>query len=77
MYIVVSIKYIQLGEQNSHVKFKGGGGGGGGGGAGVHPVFIVKLEFEKAVDQRTKAHDQTFEGVPDSGCPQDSHALIW
>ena len=24
---------------------------------------------EIAVDQQTKAHDQTFEGVPDSGCP--------
>ena len=44
---------------------------------GVHPVFVVKLDFEIAVDQLTKAHDQTFEGVPDSGCPRDSHALIW
>ena len=42
---------------------------GGGGGGGVHPVFFVKLDFEIAVDQLTKAHDQTFEGVPDSGCP--------
>ena len=47
---------------------RGGGGG---------PVFFVKLDFEIAVDQQTKAHDQTFEGVPDSGCPRDSHALIW
>ena len=39
--------------------------------------FFVKLDFEIAVDQKTKAHDQTFEGVPDSGCPWDSHALIW
>ena len=29
----------------------------------------MKLVFEIAVDQQTKAHDQTFEGVPDSGCP--------
>ena len=29
----------------------------------------MKLDFEIAVDQQTKAHDQTFEGVPDSGCP--------
>ena len=32
-------------------------------------LFFVKLDFEIAVDQQTKAHDQTFEGVPDSGCP--------
>ena len=44
-------------------------GGGGGGGGGVHPDFFVKLDFEVAVDQQTRAHDQTFEGVPDSGCP--------
>ena len=37
----------------------------------------MKLDFEIAVDQQTKAHDQTFEGVLDSGCPRDSHALIW
>ena len=37
----------------------------------------MKLDFEIAVDQQTKAHDQTFEVVPDSGCPQDSNALIW
>ena len=29
----------------------------------------MKLDFEIAVDQQTSAHDQTFEGVPDSGCP--------
>ena len=46
-------------------------------GEGGSPCFFVKLDFEKAVDQQTKAHDQTFEGVPDSGCPRDSHALIW
>ena len=38
-------------------------------GGGVHPDFFVKLDFEIAVDQQTRAHDQTFEGVPDSGCP--------
>ena len=39
----------------------------------------MKLDFEIAVDQQTKAHDQTFEGVPDSKCPPvpaGSHALI-
>ena len=39
----------------------------------------MKLDFEIAVDQQTKAHDQTFEGVPDFGCqpvPRYSHALI-
>ena len=41
----------------------------GGGGGGVHPDFFVKLDFEIAVDQQTRAHDQTFEGVPNSGCP--------
>ena len=29
----------------------------------------MKLDFEIAVDQKTKDHDRTFEGVPDSGCP--------
>ena len=38
-----------------------------GGGGGAHPDFFWKLDFEVAVDQQTKAHDQTFEGVPDSG----------
>ena len=45
------------------LKIKGGGGGGG----GVHPDYFVKLDFEIAVDQQTRARDQTFEGVPDSG----------
>ena len=36
---------------------------------GVNPDFFVKLDFEIAVDQHTKAHDRTFEGVPDSGYP--------
>ena len=38
-----------------------------GGGTGVHPDYFVKLNFEKAVDQKTRARDRTFEGVPDSG----------
>ena len=59
------------------ISFKGDGGG-----VGVHADIFVKLDFEKAIDQNTKAHDQTFEGVPDFGCPpvpaaRDSHALIW
>ena len=52
--------------------FKGGGGE-------VHLVFFVKLDFEIAVDQQTKAHDQTFEGFRTPGahrCPRDSHAFI-
>ena len=40
---------------------------GGGGGGGVHPDYFVKLDFEIAVDQQTRARDRTFEGVPDSG----------
>ena len=36
-------------------------------GGGVHHDYFVKLDFEIAVDQQTKARDQTFEGVPDSG----------
>ena len=49
-----------------------------GGGGGVHPVFFVKLDFEIAVDQQPKAHDETFWGVPGAHrCPRDSHALIW
>ena len=31
-------------------------------------IFFVKLDFEIAVDQQNRAHDRTFEGVPDSGC---------
>ena len=38
-----------------------------GGGGGVHPDYFVKLDFEIAVDQQTRARDRTFEGVPDSG----------
>ena len=38
----------------------------------------MKLDFEIAVDQKTKAHDQTFGGTPGAHrCPRDSHALIW
>ena len=29
----------------------------------------MKLGFEIAVDQQTRARDRTFERVPDSGCP--------
>ena len=34
---------------------------------GVTLIFFVKLDFEIAVDQQTKARDRTFEGVLDSG----------
>ena len=44
------------------IRFKGGGGG-------VHPDYFVKLDFEIAVDQQTRARDRNFEVVPDSGCP--------
>ena len=33
-------------------------------------VVVVKLDFEIAVDQQTKANDQNVEGVLDSGCPK-------
>ena len=49
-------------------------------GGEVHPDFFVKLDFEIAVDQQTRAHDQTFEGFQTPGahrCPRDSHAHIW
>ena len=36
-------------------------------GGGVHPDYFVKLDFEIAVDQQTRARDRTFKGVPDSG----------
>ena len=39
------------------------------GGGGVHPDFFVKLDFEIAVDQQTRARDRTFEAVSDIGCP--------
>ena len=45
--------------RKSETKVKGGGG--------VHPDYFVKLDFEIAVDQQTRARDRTFEGVPDSG----------
>ena len=35
---------------------------------GGHPDFVAKLDFEKAVDQQTRARDRTFVGVLDSGC---------
>ena len=38
------------------------------GGGGVTLFFVVKLDFEIAVVQQTKAQDRTFEVVPDSGC---------
>ena len=44
---------------------------------GVHPEFFVKLDFEIAVKQQIRARDRTFEEVPDSGCPRDSHAHSW
>ena len=37
----------------------------------------MKLDFEIAVDQQSRACDRTFEGVTDSGCPRDSHDHIW
>ena len=36
-------------------------------GGGVHHDYFVKLDFEIAVDQQTRARDRTFEWVPDSG----------
>ena len=36
------------------------------GGGGVHTDYFVKLDFEIAVDQQTRARDRTFEEVPDS-----------
>ena len=33
------------------------------GGGGFHPDFFVKLDFEIAVVQQTRAHNRTFEGV--------------
>ena len=44
---------------------------------GVRPDYFVKLDFEIAVDQQTRARDPIFEGVLDSGCLRDSHAHIW
>ena len=44
------------------------------------PCFFVKLDFEIAVDQQTKAHNRTFEVIPDFGCPPvpaGQPRLIW
>ena len=35
---------------------------------GGNKIFLGKFDFEIAVDLQTKAHNPTFEGVPDSGC---------
>ena len=50
------------------LSLKWGGGGGRGGRGGGSPDIFVKLDFEIAVEQQTRAHDRTFEGVSDSGC---------
>ena len=50
------------------------------GGGGVHPDYFVKLDFEIAVDQQTRARDRTLRGFRSPGdnrCPRDSHAHIW
>ena len=47
-----------------------------GGGGDVHPDFFVKLNFEIAVVQQTRARNRIFEGLSGSGCPQDSHAHV-
>ena len=68
LYIIKFIKNVSPFSELFHdcvlafldIRLRGGGG---------HPVFFMKLDFEIAVDQQTNAHDQTFEGVPDSGCP--------
>ena len=36
---------------------------------GGSPWFFVQLFFEMAVEQQTRARDQTYDGVPDSECP--------
>ena len=36
----------------------------GGRGGGVRPDFILKLDFEIAVDQKTRAGDRNFAGLP-------------
>ena len=35
----------------------------------IHPDFFVKPDFEIAIDLKTRACEQTFKSVPDSGCP--------
>ena len=39
------------------------------GGGGFTLIIFVKLDFEIAVDQQTRARDRTFEGGPETGCP--------
>ena len=41
------------------------------------PDFYMRLDFEIAVDQQTRAHDRTFEGVPISGCQPEPAGHIW
>ena len=68
----VDYSYLFMSESfNSWLWLRGGGGD------GVRPDHYVKIDFEIAVYKQTRAREQTFEGVPDSGCPRDSHAHIW
>ena len=64
-HIKILVHYVSIKHYSSALRGVGGGGGWG----GSPCFFVVKLDFEIAVDQQIKAHDQTFEGVPDSGCP--------
>ena len=57
-----------------YLPIKGGGGG--------HPDYFVKLDFEIAADQKTRARAVTellrgFRTPGDHRCPRDSHAHIW
>ena len=61
MSSVNQLVYLTIRTYDITPNLKGGGGG--------HPDFFVKLFFEIAVDQQTKACDQNFDGVPVSGCP--------
>ena len=61
----IRLEHVSPYKKYTGARFVKGGGGGGGG--GVHPDYFVKLDFEIAVDQQTRARDRTFEGVSDSG----------
>ena len=61
--LIINYMYSSFSLRIKTMYVKGGGGGGGGGGANGY--FFVKLDFEIAVDQKTRTSDRTFEGVPD------------
>ncbi len=52
--------HFKIDTINSRQHFKGGG---------VHPNFFVLLDFEIGVEQKSRTHDQPFEGLKEPEHP--------